>query len=191
MPCCPGRPYAALIHTKSASVTITHIKHRLDINTGAHLAAKTLGLNEIATVNVSFDRSVPFAPYAENKRLGAFIVIDKLTNETVGAGLIRFALRRAVNVHWQALEVTKGARAEMKHQRGALSVVHRAFGFGQIDDRQPAGKTSACRRQAHLHSRRRQCSPRAQSGSWDSPKPTASKTFAESARSRSFWWTRD
>lgn len=112
----PGRPYAALIHTKSASVTITHIKHRLDINTGAHLAAKTLGLNEIATVNVSFDRSVPFAPYLENKRLGAFIVIDKLTNETVGAGLIRFALRRSANVHWQALEVTKAARAKIKHQ---------------------------------------------------------------------------
>ena len=112
-----GRPYAALIHTKSASVTITHIKHRFDINTGAHLAAKTLGLNEIATVNVSFDRSVPFVPYAENKRLGAFIVIDKLTNETVGAGIIHFALRRSVNVHWQALEVTKAARAEMKHQR--------------------------------------------------------------------------
>jgi bifunctional enzyme CysN/CysC len=112
----PGRPYAALIHTKSASVTITHIKHRLDINSGAHLAARTLGLNEIATVNVSFDRSMPFAPYTENKRLGAFIVIDKLTNETVGAGLIRFALRRAVNLHWQPLEVTKGARANMKLQ---------------------------------------------------------------------------
>jgi bifunctional enzyme CysN/CysC len=113
----PGRPYAALIHSKSAGVTITHIKYRLDINTGAHLAGKTLGLNEIATVNVSFDRSVPFAPYAENKRLGAFIVIDKLTNETVGAGIIHFALRRSVNVHWQALEVTKTARAEIKHQR--------------------------------------------------------------------------
>ena len=113
----PGRPYAALIHSKSASVSITHIKHRLDINTGAHLAAKTLGLNEIATVNVSFDRSVPFAPYKENKRLGAFIVIDKLTNETVGAAIIHFALRRAVNVHWQALEVTKAVRAEMKHQQ--------------------------------------------------------------------------
>jgi bifunctional enzyme CysN/CysC len=112
----PGRPYAALIHSKSASISITHIKHHLDINTGAHLAAKTLGLNEIATVNISFDRSVPFAPYGENKRLGAFIVIDKLTNETVGAGMIRFALRRAVNVHWQALEVTKVARAEIKHQ---------------------------------------------------------------------------
>ncbi len=113
----PGRPYAALIHSKAASLTVTHIKHRLEINTGSHLAATTLALNEIATVNISFDRSVPFAPYRENKRLGAFIVIDKLTNETVGAGIIHFALRRAVNVHWQALEVTKAARAEMKHQR--------------------------------------------------------------------------
>ena len=98
-------------------MSVTHIKHRLDINTGAHLAAKTLGLNEIATVNVSFDRLVPFAPYAENKRLGAFILIDKLTNETVGAGMIHFALRRSINVHWQALEVSKVARAGMKHQQ--------------------------------------------------------------------------
>jgi bifunctional enzyme CysN/CysC len=113
----PGRPYAALIHSKSASVSVTHIKHRLDINTGAHLAAKTLGLNEIATVNVSFDRLVPFAPYRENRRLGAFILIDKLTNETVGAGIIHFALRRAINIHWQALEVTKSVRAEIKHQQ--------------------------------------------------------------------------
>ncbi len=113
----PGRPYAALIHSKAASVSITHIKHRLDVNTGARLAAKTLGLNEIGTVNFSFDRAVPFAPYVENKRLGAMIIIDKLTNETVGAGMIRFALRRAVNVHWQALELTKTARAELKHQK--------------------------------------------------------------------------
>ena len=113
----PGRSYAALIHTKTANVTITHIKHRLDIETGAHLAAKTVGLNEIATVNVSFDRSVPFTPYVENKKLGAFIVIDKLTNETAGAALIRFALRRSANVHWQALEVTKIDRAEMKRQQ--------------------------------------------------------------------------
>jgi bifunctional enzyme CysN/CysC len=112
----PGRPYAALVHNKSASVTITHIKHRLDINTGAHLAARTLALNEIGTVTVSFDRPVPFLPYTENKRLGAFILIDKLTNNTVGAGLIIFALRRASNVHWQALEVTKSARAKLKHQ---------------------------------------------------------------------------
>jgi bifunctional enzyme CysN/CysC len=113
----PGRSYAALIHTKSASVNVTRIKHHLDINTGAHLAAKTLAVNEIARVNVSFDRPVPFAPYADNKRLGAFIVIDKLTNETVGAGLIRFALRRATNTYWQAIEVTKSARTSIKHQQ--------------------------------------------------------------------------
>jgi bifunctional enzyme CysN/CysC len=75
-----------------------------------------LGLNEIARVNLSFDRAVPFTPYTENKRLGAFIVIDKLSHATVGAGLIRFALRRAVNIHWQALQVTKAARAKLKHQ---------------------------------------------------------------------------
>jgi bifunctional enzyme CysN/CysC len=116
-PMLPGRPYAALIHSKAASISITHIKHHLDINTGAHLAAKTLSLNEIATVNLSFDRFIAYAPYHENKRLGAFIIIDKLTNETVGAGMIHFALRRAINVHWQALEVTKIARAEIKHQQ--------------------------------------------------------------------------
>ena len=113
----PGRSYAGLIHTKASNISITHIKHRLDINSGTRLAAKTLALNEIGAVNVSFDRAIPFAPYAENQRLGAFIVIDKLTNETVGAGMIRFALRRAVNVHWQALEVTKAARAELKYQQ--------------------------------------------------------------------------
>ena len=112
----PGRPYAALIHTKSATVTITQIKHRLDIDSGSLLAAKTIALNEIARVNLSFDRPVPFAPYAENKKLGALIIIDKATNETVGAAMIHFALRRSANVHWQSLEITKTARAEMKHQ---------------------------------------------------------------------------
>ena len=111
-----GRPYGALIHTKAATVTITHIKHRLDVNTGSFLAAKTLGVNEIATVNLSFDRLIPFASYSENKRLGAFILIDKVSNETVGAGMIHFALRRSLNVHWQAIEVTKAARAKMKYQ---------------------------------------------------------------------------
>ncbi|HET7007257.1 MAG TPA: adenylyl-sulfate kinase, partial [Candidatus Binatia bacterium] len=113
----PGRTYAAQIHSKSANVSVTHIKHRLDINSGAHLAAKMLGLNEIATVNVSFDRPVPFAPYRDNRRLGGFILIDKLTHETVCAGVIHFALRRAVNVHWQALEVTKSARAALMGQQ--------------------------------------------------------------------------
>jgi adenylyl-sulfate kinase len=113
----PGRWYAAVIDTRSANVNVTRIKYQLDVATGAHLAAKTLALNEIARVNISFDRPVPFTPYAENKRLGVFIVIDKLTNETVGAGSIRFPLRRAANAFRQAFEVTKTARTAIKHQR--------------------------------------------------------------------------
>ena len=115
-PLLPSRSYAALLHSKSAGISITDLKYRLDVNSGARLAAATIGLNEIARVNVSFDRLVPFAPYSENKRLGGFIMIDKLTNETVGAGLIRFALRRAVNLHWQELDVTKASRSAIKHQ---------------------------------------------------------------------------
>jgi bifunctional enzyme CysN/CysC len=116
-PLLPGRVYDGLIHCKTANLTVTEITHRVDINSGARLAAKTLGLNEIAMVNVSFDRPVPFKPYAQNRRLGAFIIIDKLTHETMGAGLIRLALRRAVNLHWQTLQLTKTVRASIKHQQ--------------------------------------------------------------------------
>ena len=126
----PGRPYAALIHTKSASVNITHIKHRLDINTGAHLAAKTLGLKRNRYGELEFRSIRAVCALRENKRLGAFIVIDKLTNETVGAGIIHFALRRSVNVHWQALEVTQSRPGRDEASAGALPVVYRALGFG-------------------------------------------------------------
>jgi bifunctional enzyme CysN/CysC len=112
-----GRTYAALIHTKAANLTVTNIKYQTDVNTGAHLAAKTLGLNEIGIINVSFDRPVPFAPYRQNKRLGSFIIIDRATNETLGAGMIHFPLRRSANIHWQAIEITKAARAAIKHQK--------------------------------------------------------------------------
>jgi bifunctional enzyme CysN/CysC len=116
-PLLPGRSYAALIHRKSALLVVTAIKYRLDSDTGAHLAARTLALNEIAVVNISFDRPVPFAPYRQDKTLGSFIVIDRLTNETSGAGMIRFPLRRAANLHWQAVDVNKDSRARMKQQR--------------------------------------------------------------------------
>jgi bifunctional enzyme CysN/CysC len=112
----PGRAYAGLIHSKAAGITISDIKYRIDINSGARLAAKTLGLNEIAVVNIAFDRTVPFRPYKDSRRLGAFIVVDKLTNETVGAGMLRFALRRSTNVHYQVIEVTKSSRASLKNQ---------------------------------------------------------------------------
>ena len=113
----PGRSYAFQIHRKLAYGQITAIKHRVDINLGSTIAAKTLEMNEIGTVNLAFDRAVPFAPYQDNPDLGAFIIVDRVTNETVGAGMIRHALRRAENVHTQALDVTKEARAQIKLQK--------------------------------------------------------------------------
>jgi bifunctional enzyme CysN/CysC len=115
-PMAPGRQYLMKIACKEVTVTVTDIKHREDINTGAHLAAKTLGLNEIATINLSTSAPVVFEPYRVNRTLGGFILIDKLTYETVGAGMVDFALRRASNIHWQALEISKVSRAAQKHQ---------------------------------------------------------------------------
>jgi bifunctional enzyme CysN/CysC len=113
----PGRPYLLRIHSREVSATVTAIKHRIDVASGAQLAARSLVLNEIATVNISASHPVAFEPYAASRALGAFILVDKLTFDTVGAGMIDFALRRASNIHWQALELDKSARATAKHQR--------------------------------------------------------------------------
>ena len=112
----PGRQYLMKLASKEVTATVTDIKYREDVNTGAHLAAKTLGLNEIATVTLSTSAPLVFEPYGVNRVLGSFILIDKLTFETVGAGMIDFALRRASNIHWQALELNKATRATQKHQ---------------------------------------------------------------------------
>lgn len=111
-----GRPYLLKMHSKEVTATVTTIKYREDVNSGAHLAARSLGLNEIGVVNISLSQAVAFEPYAVNRTLGGFILIDKLTLETVGAGMIDFALRRSANIHWQALEVDREARAQLKHQ---------------------------------------------------------------------------
>jgi len=87
------------------------------VKTGAHLASKSLGLNDIGVVHLSIDRPVPFEPYKRCHRLGSFILIDRLTNQTVGAGMIDFSLRRAANIHWQNVEIQKAARATQKLQR--------------------------------------------------------------------------
>jgi len=113
----PGRSYVVKTGRRSVNGTVTEIKHLVDVNSGAHLAGKQVNLNEIAVVNVSFDREVVFEPYEQDPDLGACIFIDRLTNETVGAGMIDFALRRASNIHWQALAVDKRARSGLKHQK--------------------------------------------------------------------------
>ncbi len=111
-----GRPYLLKLHAKEVVATVTDIKYRVDIGTGAHLATKTVGMNEIAMVNLSLAQPVVFEPYAANPMLGAFILIDRLDFATAGAGMLEFALRRASNIHWQALEVDKAARAKRLHQ---------------------------------------------------------------------------
>ena len=112
----PGRPYWLKIGTRTVSATVSEIKHRIDVNTQEFLAAKRLELNEVAYVNLSLDEPIAFMPYADNRTLGGFILIDRHSNGTVAAGTLDFALRRAGNVHWQHLEVDKAARARIKGQ---------------------------------------------------------------------------
>jgi bifunctional enzyme CysN/CysC len=112
-----GRPYLLRIHAREVKATVTAIKHRVDVASGAALAARTLSLNEIGVVNLSTSQPVVFEPYGANRVLGAFILVDTLTFDTVGAGMIDFALRRASNIHWQALDVTKATRAASLGQK--------------------------------------------------------------------------
>src|SRR5690606_33147866 len=103
-PLLPGRPYWLKIGARTVSAQVTEIKHKVDVNTQAQLAAKHLDLNEVAYCNLSLDQPIAFEPYADNRPLGAFILVDRQTNATVGAGTLDFALRRAANIHWQHLE---------------------------------------------------------------------------------------
>jgi len=112
----PGRPYLLKLGTRTVGVTVAQPKYKVNVNTLEHLAARTLGLNEIGVCNLHLDRQVAFDPYARSRELGGFIVIDRLTNNTVGAGMLHFALRRAQNVHWQAIDVDRRAHAALKHQ---------------------------------------------------------------------------
>tara|TARA_Y100001978_G_scaffold59020_1_gene53181 strand:- start:713 stop:2611 length:1899 start_codon:yes stop_codon:yes gene_type:complete len=113
----PGRSYYMKMGSQTVSATVAQPKHQINVNTLERTATKTLSLNAIGVVTVTTDRSVPFAPYVDNRELGGFILIDKMTNGTVGAGLIHFALRRSQNIHWQDTEVDRTRRAEMKSQK--------------------------------------------------------------------------
>ncbi|WP_448624330.1 sulfate adenylyltransferase subunit CysN [Geodermatophilus sp. URMC 64] len=113
----PGRPYLLKLGTATVPVSIGRPKYRVDVNTLEHAAAPTLALNEIGVCNLNLDRPIPFDPYAENRDTGGFILIDRLTDATVGAGMLHFALRRAQNIHWQALDVNKEAHTALKGHR--------------------------------------------------------------------------
>jgi bifunctional enzyme CysN/CysC len=119
-PLFPGRRYGMKIGAALAKATVTDIRHGFDIDTLQQVPARQLGTNEIGICNVSVDRNIPFDPFELNREMGGFILIDLDSNETAGAGLIHFALRRAHNVHWQALDVDRNARAAIKAQRPAI-----------------------------------------------------------------------
>ncbi|AJC47379.1 sulfate adenylyltransferase subunit CysN [Xanthomonas sacchari] len=112
----PGRPYWLKIGARTVAASVTEIKHRIDVNTQERLAAKRLELNEVGYCNLALDQPIAFAPYAQDRTLGGFILIDRHSNATVAAGTLDFALRRAGNVHWQHLDVDKAARARIKGQ---------------------------------------------------------------------------
>jgi len=119
-PLLPGRPYWLKLATQIVTATIHSPKYQVNVNTLEHLAAKTLSLNAIGIANLSSDKPLVFEPYEKSRELGGFILIDKISNATVAAGMLHFALRRASNVHWQPLDVNRDAHARLKHQRPRL-----------------------------------------------------------------------
>ena len=116
----PGRPYWLKVGTQTVTATVQHPKYQVNVNTMEHLAAKTLDLNAIGVANLSTDKQIVFEPYEQNRTLGGFILVDKITNATVAAGMLHFSLRRAQNVHWQATDVTREFHSGLKNQKPAV-----------------------------------------------------------------------
>jgi bifunctional enzyme CysN/CysC len=116
----PGRSYLMKIGARTTPATVTELKHRIDVNTLEKLAGKTLSLNEVGVCNLATTMPVAFDAYADNRETGAFILIDRSTNETAAAGMISHGLRRATNIHRHNLTITRDARAQIKHQRPAI-----------------------------------------------------------------------
>ncbi len=116
-PLLPGRPYLLKSGTRTVGAAVSDLKHQVDIESFKPLAAKTLGLNDIGLVNLSLSEPIAFDLYDENKTTGSFILIDRFTNATVAAGMILFGLRRATNIHWQAINIDRQARANLKGQK--------------------------------------------------------------------------
>jgi bifunctional enzyme CysN/CysC len=119
-PMMPSRPYVMKIGAQEATVTPSKLKHKINVNTLAKEATKTLALNEIGVCNVSVDRDIAFDPYTAGAATGGFIMIDRMTNNTVGLGLLDFELRRASNIHWESMDINKEARAEAKGQKPVI-----------------------------------------------------------------------
>ncbi|SFG06075.1 adenylylsulfate kinase /sulfate adenylyltransferase subunit 1 [Novosphingobium sp. CF614] len=116
----PGRAYWLKLGTQMVSATVHAPKYTVNVNTMEHMAAKTLDLNAIGVAEIATDKQIVFEPYADNRSLGGFILIDKMTNATVAAGMLHFSLRRSQNVHWQALDIGRKQHADLKNQKAAV-----------------------------------------------------------------------
>jgi bifunctional enzyme CysN/CysC len=116
----PGRAYWLKSATQTVSATVQAPKYTVNVNTMEHIAAKTLDLNAIGVAEIATDKPIVFEAYADNRTLGGFILIDKITNATVAAGMLHFSLRRSQNVHWQALDISRDAHANLKNQKPAV-----------------------------------------------------------------------
>ncbi|WP_435164909.1 sulfate adenylyltransferase subunit CysN [Falsirhodobacter sp. 1013] len=116
----PGRPYILQLGTQSVTATITEPKYEVNVNTAEQLPSRTLKLNAIGVCNISTDRPLVFESYDDDRTMGGFILIDRMTNATVAAGLIHFALRRSQNIHWQAVDIDRNAHAQQKGQKARV-----------------------------------------------------------------------
>ena len=112
-----GRSYLMKLGTRTVTATIAPLKYRIDVDTLHHQPAEALRLNEIGVCEIELDRAIPWEPYTVSRDLGGFILVDRMTNGTVGAGMLRFALRRSQNLHWQAVDVHRAARAALLRQQ--------------------------------------------------------------------------
>ena len=160
-----GRAYWLKLGTQMVSATVHEPKYTVNVNTMEHLAAKTLELNAIGVAEIVTDKPIVFEPYADNRTLGGFILIDKMTNSTVAAGMLHFSLRRSQNVHWQALDISREAHSALKNQKPAVLWFTGLSGSGKSHHRQSRREEAAPDEPAHLPARRRQCPPWAQQGS--------------------------
>ena len=163
----PGRGYWLKLGTQMVTATVHQPKYEVNVNTLEHLAAKTLGLNAIGVAEIATDREIVFEPYAvpdgpPNRALGGFILIDKLTNATVAAGMLHFALRRAHEHPSPASRRQPRDPCDAEGPEAGGAVVHGPVRIGQVDHRQPGREEAGGARAAHLPARRRQCPPRAQ-----------------------------
>ena len=183
-PLLPGRGYIMRVGIGLGDGDVAPLKYKLDLDTQAHIAATKLELNEIGECHLALDRRIAFDPYTVSRDTGGFILIDRITFETVAAGMLRYALRRSANVQLAGGRDRQApARLDQETAPGGR-VADRAFGRRQVDHRQPRRSAAALARHTHLHARRRQRPPRAVSRTSGSRPPTASRTCAASARCR-------